>query len=121
MTDVQLTSMALGIRTKILAMSLRSDSASHLGGGLSLVEILTCLYGKVMNYKRDDPFWISRDRFILSKGHGVLAYFATLNYVGMISDNALNTFMKDGSSLIAHPILNLELGIESSNGSLGQG
>jgi transketolase len=121
MTDAQLTSMALGIRKKILVMSLRSDSASHLGGGLSLVEILTCLYGKVMNYKRDDPFWISRDRFILSKGHGVLAYFAALNYVGMISDNALNTFMKDGSSLIAHPILNLELGIESSNGSLGQG
>ena len=121
MTDVQLASMALDIRKKILVMSLRSDSASHLGGGLSLVEILTCLYGKVMNYKRDDPLWISRDRFILSKGHGVLAYFAALNYVGLISDNALDTFMKDGSSLIAHPILNLELGIESSNGSLGQG
>jgi transketolase len=121
MTDVQLASMALDIRKKILVMSLTSDSASHLGGGLSLVEILTCLYGKVMNYKRDNPLWISRDRFILSKGHGVLAYFATLNYVGVISDDALNTFMKDGSSLIAHPILNLELGIESSNGSLGQG
>jgi transketolase len=121
MTEAQLASMAVHIRKKILEMSLASESASHLGGGLSLVEILTCLYGKVMNYKKDDPFWISRDRFILSKGHGVLAYFAALNSVGFISDNTLDSFMKDGSSLIAHPILNLDLGIESSNGSLGQG
>ena len=121
MTEAQLASMATSIRKKILVMSLDSESASHLGGGLSLVEILTCLYGKVLNYRKDDPFWISRDRFILSKGHGVLAYFAALNSVGLISDNTLASFMKDGSSLIAHPILNLELGIESSNGSLGQG
>jgi transketolase len=121
MTDVQLKSMALHLREKILVMSLESESASHLGGGLSLVEILTCLYGKVMSYRSDDPFWSSRDRFILSKGHGVLAYFAVLNSVGLISDGTLDSFMKDGSSLIAHPILNLELGIESSNGSLGQG
>ena len=121
MTEAQLASMAINIRKKILVMSLDSESASHLGGGLSLVEILTCLYGKVLNYRKEDPFWISRDRFILSKGHGVLAYFAALNSVGLISDNILDSFMKDGSSLIAHPILNLELGIESSNGSLGQG
>ena len=121
MTEVELKSMASEIRRKILQMSLKSDSASHLGGGMSLVEILSCLYGKVLNIKRQDPFWDSRDRFILSKGHGVLAYFAALNYVGMISDKELSTFMQDGSSLIAHPILNLNLGIESSNGSLGQG
>lgn len=121
MTEVELKSMALEIRRKILHMSLESDSASHLGGGMSLVEILSCLYGKVLNIKRENPFWDSRDRFILSKGHGVLAYFAALNYVGMISDKELSTFMQDGSSLIAHPILNLNLGIESSNGSLGQG
>ena len=82
MTEAQLASMATSIRKKILVMSLDSESASHLGGGLSLVEILTCLYGKVLNYRKDDPFWISRDRFILSKGHGVLAYFAALNSVG---------------------------------------
>lgn len=121
MTEAELKSMASDIRRKILQMSLQSDSASHLGGGMSLVEILSCLYGKVLNIKREDPFWDSRDRFILSKGHGVLAYFAALNYVGMISDKELSTFMQDGSSLIAHPILNLNLGIESSNGSLGQG
>jgi len=121
MRKTDLTAMGTEIRKKILLMSLESDSATHLGGGLSLVEILTCLYGEVLNFKRDDPFWEGRDRFILSKGHGVLAYFAALNHVGMISDEELKTFMKDGSELIAHPILNLALGIESSNGSLGQG
>ena len=121
MTEAQLKSMASDIRRRILEMSLKSDSASHLGGGMSLVEILSCLYGKVLNMQSSDPFWDSRDRFILSKGHGVLAYFAALNYIGMISDKELSTFMQDGSSLIAHPILNLNLGIESSNGSLGQG
>ncbi len=121
MKDIHLETMALELRKKILLMSLKSESATHLGGGLSLVEILSCLYGKILNIKTEDPFWVSRDRFILSKGHGVLAYYAALNYVGLISDKELNTFMQDGSSLIAHPILNLNLGIESSNGSLGQG
>jgi transketolase len=116
-----LESMALEIRKKMLQMSLDSDSASHLGGGLSLVEILVTLYGKVMNYDNQNPFWELRDRFILSKGHGVLAFFAVLNNVGLISDSELKTFMKDGSSYIAHPILDLAHGIESSNGSLGQG
>jgi len=116
-----LESMALEIRKKMLQMSLDSDSASHLGGGLSLVEILVALYGEVMNFDHKNPFWELRDRFILSKGHGVLAFFAILNNVGLINESDLKTFMKNGSSLIAHPILDMAHGIESSNGSLGQG
>lgn len=90
MTEDQLKSMASEIRRTILQMSLKCDSATHLGGGMSLVEILSCLYGKVLNMKKGDPFWDLRDRFILSKGHGVLAYFAALNHVGMISDKELS-------------------------------
>jgi transketolase len=113
--------MALEVRKKMLQMSLDSDSASHLGGGLSLVEILVALYGEVMNFDHENPFWELRDRFILSKGHGVLAFFAILNHVGLITNSDLKTFMRNGSLLIAHPILDLAHGIESSNGSLGQG
>ena len=121
MTQKSLSELALNIRQRMLLMSLESDAATHLGGGLSLVEILSCLYGKILNFKINNPYWEHRDRFILSKGHGVLAFFATLNSVGMISDSELKTFMTDGSTLIAHPILDLARGIESSNGSLGQG
>ena len=112
---------AVNIRKIMMQMSFESAAATHLGGGLSLVEIFSCLYGNVMKFKAADPHWPERDRFILSKGHGVLAYFATLNYFGYISDSQLRTFMKNGSLLIAHPIMNVKMGIESSNGSLGQG
>ena len=62
-----------------------------------------------------------RDRFILSKGHACLAYYASLNLLGFISDEELKTFEKDNSSLAGHPVKNKELGIDFSNGSLGMG
>jgi transketolase len=55
------------------------------------------------------------------EGHGVLGYFSALLVAGIISDEVYNTFQKNESDLIAHPVMNLDLGIESSNGSLGQG
>ncbi|WP_415891417.1 transketolase [Neptuniibacter sp. SY11_33] len=86
-----------------------------------MVDVLTVLYGQVMNYKASDLTSPDRDIFILSKGHCVLGYYSTMNVFGLMTDEVLDTFQKDGSHLIAHPVKNLELGIESSNGSLGQG
>jgi transketolase len=63
----------------------------------------------------------NRNRFILSKGHAALALFATLNVFGFINDEKIRTYMQHDSHLIAHPIKDLTLGVESSNGSLGQG
>jgi transketolase len=74
-----------------------------------------------MTYRADEPTWDGRDRFILSKGHGVLGFFPALVEAGILSEEKFNTFKKDESDLIAHPVMNLSLGIESSNGSLGQG
>ena len=64
---------------------------------------------------------LARDRFILSKGHACLAYYASLNQLGLISDEILETFEEDESSLLGHPVINQELGIDFSTGSLGMG
>lgn len=113
--------LALRMRKRILEASLESGTSTHLGGGLSIVEIVASLYGSVLKHNPKDPSWDQRDRFILSKGHGVLGFFSALVETGYFDDEVFSTFMKNESDLIAHPILNLELGIESSNGSLGQG
>lgn len=121
MNQQQLTAMAQFMRKKILDVSHACNLSTHLGGGLSIVEITATLYGAVMNYDRNNPTWEGRDRFILSKGHGVLGYYSALLAAGIISDEQFATFQTNGSDLIAHPVMNLALGIESSNGSLGQG
>jgi transketolase len=113
--------MALKMRHRILEMSLRCEGPTHLGGGLSLVEIMAVLYGAIMNIRPNEPRWENRDRFILSKGHGVLALYTALTEVGLISEAEFRTFKENDSNLISHPVMNLDLGIESSNGSLGQG
>ena len=117
--DIEL--MAHRMRQRILDMSLRCEGPTHLGGGLSIVEIMACLYGRVMNFRPTEPTWPDRDRFILSKGHGVLGLYTALAEAGIIDEETFRTFKVDDSALIAHPVMNLDLGIESSNGSLGQG
>jgi transketolase len=86
-----------------------------------MVDILAVLYDDILKFKADEPEFVDRDIFILSKGHTVLGYFATLYHFGYFSKEVFDTFQKNGSKLIAHPIKNLPLGVESSNGSLGQG
>jgi len=121
MNIIQINKMALEMRKKILEMSLTCNNSAHLGGGMSLVEILATIYGAILNFDIRNPFWEDRDRFILSKGHGVLPYYAALYFSGFIDDEKMATFKKNESDLISHPVMNLSLGIESSNGSLGHG
>lgn len=109
------------IRRRILKLCVGKEGGHHLGGGLSMVEVITYLYGYKMNIcpkRREDP---NRDRFILSKGHGVLGFYPVLNYYGFIDDKGLNKYKTKDSYLGSHPIKNLSMGIESSNGSLGHG
>ena len=113
---------ALNLRKKILDMSLIAGAdSSHFGGALSIVEIISVLFSDVMKINREDPLWSERDRFILSKGHACLAYYAALSEVGYISSEELQTFEKNESNLLGHPVINKKLGIEFSNGSLGMG
>jgi transketolase len=121
MEYIELEQMALKMRSKILDISYRCGLSAHIGGGLSIVEIMTALYGTVMRFDPENPRWEERDRFILSKGHGVLGYFAALLVAGVLNEEQFATFQTNESDLIAHPVMNLDIGIESSNGSLGHG
>jgi len=111
------------IKKKILDMSYEAGSSSaHFGGALSIVDIVSVLFSHKMNLKKtDNEDYDKRDRFILSKGHACLAYYAALNTIGLISDEELKTFEKDDSNLPGHPVKNEKIGIDFSNGSLGMG
>ena len=114
--------MAKRMRKKALDMALNAGaSSSHFGGGLSIVDITATLYGAIMKLDPKNPKWENRDRFILSKGHGVLGYYTALSEIGYISEKDLKTFEKDGTYLFGHPVMNRSKGIEFSNGSLGMG
>ena len=96
-------------------------SSSHFGGGLSIIDITATLYGAIMKIDSNNPEWCDRDRFILSKGHGVLGYYTALVEAGFIPKEDLMSFEKTGSYLLGHPVKNRAKGIEFSNGSLGMG
>jgi len=114
--------MAKRMRKKALDMALNAGAgSSHFGGGLSIIDITATLYGAIMNLDPTSPKWGNRDRFILSKGHGVLGYYTALSEIGYISEKDLKTFEKDGTYLFGHPVMKRSKGIEFSNGSLGMG
>ena len=107
------------MRVTALQMANKCGGNAHLGGGLSIVEALAVLYGAVMNGPKLP--YAEKDKFILSKGHGVLGLYAALAEFGVMEESLLDTFMQDGSDLIAHPVMKPEIGLEASTGSLGQG
>ena len=119
---VHIANFAKKIRKNILDMSLGAGSASaHFGGAMSSVEIVSTLYSSIMNYNKKNYKLPNRDRFILSKGHACLVLYSALAEKGIISKNELNSFEKNNSNLLGHPVINRDLGIEFSNGSLGMG
>ena len=110
------------IRKKILTMAFEAGSSSaHIGGALSIADILSTLFFNTMTVIDKEPQNDLRDRFILSKGHACLAYYASLSEVGFLSDEQLKTFEKNDTELPGHPVMNKKLGIEFSTGSLGMG
>lgn len=112
---------AYNIRRTCLEMAYKCGCNTHLGGGLSIIDPLVVLYGRIMNCAEKGLPYSQKDKFVLSKGHGVLGYYATLAEYGIIEKAVLDSFMQDGSDLIAHPVMKPEFGIEASTGSLGQG
>ena len=113
---------AKNVRLNILEMTYNTGkTGAHLGGSLSIVELLVGLYLGNIKYDSNNPDWEDRDRVILSKGHAALALYPTLVEAGIIDEKELSTFKKDGSKLGGHPSLNGLPGIEFASGSLGQG
>lgn len=97
------------------------NQGAHIGGALSIAEILAVLYAGILRYKTDEPRWEERDRFILSKGHGALALYPALATAGFLLDDELKEYKKNGSRITGHPGLHPEIGLEFASGSLGQG
>ncbi|WP_069999314.1 transketolase [Cellulosilyticum sp. I15G10I2] len=119
-TFEKLQRQAQELRITIINMIHKAGSG-HSGGSLSSAEILTVLYEKVMNVKPNEPNWPDRDRFILSKGHGAPALYATLARKGYFESEDLQTLREIESCLQGHPCMFKLPGIEMSTGSLGMG
>jgi transketolase len=105
------------IRRIVLEQSKRAN-VGHIGSALSVADLVAALYGGVLRIPGlDDP---ERDRFILSKGHAVLAVYAALALRGWLPAARLETYCGEGSLLGVHPEHALP-GIDFSTGSLGHG
>lgn len=117
----ELRARATAIRRHIVEMLAISQSG-HPGGSLSAVEVVTALYfGGFLRYDPQNPDAPDRDRFILSKGHGVPVQYAAFAEAGIIPFEELKTLRRIDSRLQGHPVLGSMPGIEASTGSLGQG
>tara|TARA_B100001093_G_scaffold518429_1_gene603207 strand:- start:694 stop:1494 length:801 start_codon:yes stop_codon:yes gene_type:complete len=102
-------------RRIILKTALNAGAKSaHIGGALSMVEIISTIFLNKIKKKIEN-------HFILSKGHACLAYYAVLNQLKFINDEILLTFENDGSDLLGHPVKNDKIPIHFSTGSLGMG
>lgn len=119
-SEKELSTIAQGLRTEVLKMITKAQNG-HPGGSLSAIDMILELYVNEMRHDPKNPHWADRDRFILSKGHGVPALYAVLSHCGYFSKDRLCTFRELGSALQGHPANRLLDGIEASTGSLGQG
>lgn len=116
----RLQQTAKELRLKIIDVMSWSGGA-HVGGSLSIVEILTLLYFKYLNIDPARPQWEDRDRFILSKGHTAAGYIPALAKRGYFPEDTLKTFNHFGSPFAMHPDCNKVTGCDASAGSLGHG
>ncbi|MFQ5892907.1 MAG: transketolase, partial [Nitrospinota bacterium] len=116
----ELEAIALSCRVDIIRM-LAEAGSGHPGGSLSAIDAIVALFFDKMRHdpaRPDDP---DRDRFVLSKGHGVPALYVAMAHAGYFPREELLTLRKLGSPLQGHPDrLRFPL-IEASTGSLGQG
>ncbi len=115
-----LKSQAIKSRKLILQM-LEKAGNGHPGGSLSAIDIITTLYFNEMRLDPQKPTWEDRDRFILSKGHGVPALYATLGYRGYFDPQETMNLRQLDSPFQGHPDRVRLPAVEASTGSLGQG
>lgn len=107
------------IRKLSLQMVHRAN-ASHIGGVLSIADILAVLYSDTLRLMPENPTWIERDRFILSKGHCCAGVYAALALKGFFPIETLEQYAQNGSTMMSH-ISHKVPGVEFSTGSLGHG
>lgn len=116
----ELTLLAYDLRKKVVDMII-SGKGGHIGGDMSVMNTLVTLYFNQMNISPENQNDPDRDKFVLSKGHSVEAYYAVLAQKGFFPmEEVIEQFSKFGSPYIGHPNNKLP-GIEMNSGSLGHG
>lgn len=98
-----------------------SIGVGHVGGSMSVCDLMACLYGGVMALRPGEPDWEDRDRFIMSKGHAGPAMYAALALRGYFPLEKLQTLNFPGTDLPSHTDRNRTAGVDMTTGSLGQG
>jgi len=93
----------------------------HVGGSVSIVEILVLLYYRHLRIDPGNPAWQDRDKFVMSKGHAGPALYAVLADRGYFDKEMLKTLNQGGTNLPSHCDMNRTPGIDMTTGSLGQG
>ena len=117
----KLKKLAQEIRIDIVK-EINSIGQGHIGGSLSIADVLAVLYGKHMkNIDPKRPNKEGRDRLVCSKGHAGPAVYAALAEKGYFSKSELTTLNKNGTILPSHCDMNKTPGIDMTAGSLGQG
>lgn len=120
-TDVgELRGIARRLRVRIVEMTTAAGSG-HPSTSLSAADLVTALHFSRMRWDPQDALWDQRDRFILSKGHGVPVLYAAYAEAGAIPEEELGTLRRTGSRLQGHPDPARLPFVEAATGSLGQG
>ena len=119
-TLTQVQDFAKEIRKKTI-YTIAKLGVGHIGGALSIVELLALLYEEEMKIDPSNPLWEERDMLVLSKGHAGPALYATLALKGFFPLSELDTLNQGGTNLPSHCDRTKTKGIDMSTGSLGQG
>lgn len=106
---------------KLILRTIGTLGVGHIGGSLSIVELLVVLYEKHMKIDPNNPKMQGRDRLIVSKGHSGPAVYSMLCHKGYFDEDWLLTLNKPGTNLPSHCDMNKTPGIDMTTGSLGQG
>jgi transketolase len=101
--------------------AITTANSGHTGGSMSIIDIATALYFKVINHDPDNPEWKDRDRVYWSAGHKAPALYAVLGLSGYFDIDRIVTLRRLNSGFEGHPNMHELPGIEASTGSLGQG
>ena len=102
--------------------AVQKANSGHPGMPMGMAEIATSLWGKHLNHNPVNPHWFDRDRFVLSNGHGSMLLYSLLHLTGYdISIDDLKDFRKLHSKTPGHPEYDIDIGIETTTGPLGQG
>ncbi|WP_037072047.1 transketolase [Rhizobium sp. CF142] len=120
MEPSELERVARQIRLRDL-QAVYEAGAGHIGGEMSVIDLLTALYFRVLRVWPDQPKHPDRDRFVLSKGHTACALYVALAKRGFIPEEEISTFLKPHSRLNGHPNCNKVPGVETNTGPLGHG